>query len=205
MGAATSYNELGNKDKAIEYYKKALEIKKIDSDLAYYIAVLYGEKEDYENAKNYLGKAIAFNKNNKQAIEYLRSIDEMDMGNLLNAAIEKYDNEKYDEALTDFNKLISRNAKNDYALYYRGMIYDSKGKHNEAISDLKKSFELNKDFTICPYMIASNYDALKKYKEAMEYYQMYADSDVPDDDYKKYAKARAEELRENATDSAAKK
>ena len=85
------------------------------------------------------------------------------------------------------------------------MIYDSKGKHNEAISDLKKSYELNKDFTICPYMIASNYDALKKYKEAMEYYQMYADSDVPDDDYKKYAKARAEELRENATDTAAKK
>ena len=205
IGAASSYNELGDKDKAIEYYKKALEMKKIDSDIAYYIAVLYGEKEDYENAKNYLGKAIAFNKNNKQAIEYLRSIDEMDMGNLLNAAIEKYDAGKYDEALIDFNKLISKNANNDYALYYRGMIYDSKGKHNEAISDLKKSYDLNKDFTICPYMIASNYDALKKYKEAMEYYQMYADSDVPDDDYKKYAKARAEELRENATDTAAKK
>ena len=205
LGAASSYNEAGDKDKAIEYYKKALEMKKIDSDIAYYIAVLYGEKEDYENAKIYLGKAIAFNKNNKQAIEYLKSINEMDMGNLLNAAIAKYDSEKYDEALVDFNTLIAKNANNDYALYYRGMIYDSKGQHSEAIADLKQAFELNKDFTICPYMIASNYDAMKNYKEAIKYYQMYADLDVPEDDYKTYAKARAEELRENATSTAAKK
>ena len=129
----------------------------------------------------------------------------MDMANLLNDAISKYEAEKYDESLADFNKLISKNGNNDYALYYRGMIYDSKGKHNEAITDLKKAYELNKDFTICPYMIASNYDTLKKNKEAVEYYEMYANSDVPDDDYKKYAKARADELRENAKDTAAKK
>jgi len=198
LGVATSYQELGDKDSAIEYYKKALELKPVDSDIAYYIAVLYGEKEDYTNAKNYLGKAIAFNKNNKQAIEYLKSIEEMDMGNLLNDAINKYEAGKYDEALTDFNKLISKNPNNDYALYYRGMIYDIKIKHNEAIADLKKAYELNKDFTICNYMIASNYDALKKYKEAIEYYELYANSDVPDDEYKKYANDRAQELKENA-------
>jgi len=204
LGVATSYQELGDKDRAIDYYKKALELKPVDSDIAYYIAVLYGEKEDYTNAKNYLGKAIAFNKNNKQAIEYLKSIDEMDMGNLLNDAIAKYEAEKYDEALSDFNKLISKNSNNDYALYYRGMIYDSKGKHNEAIADLKKAYELNKDFTICNYMIASNYDALKKYKEAIEYYELYANSDVPEDEYKKYANDRAQELKENANSTAKK-
>ena len=204
LGAATSYQELGDKDKAIDYYKKALALKPVDSDIAYYIAVLYGEKEDYENAKNYLGKAITFNKNNKQALEYLKSIEEMDMGNLLNDAISKYEAEKYDEALADFNKLISKNANNDYALYYRGMIYDTKSKHNEAISDLKKAYELNKDFAICNYMIASNYDALKKYKEAIEYYELYANSNVPDDEYKKYANDRAQELKENANNTAKK-
>jgi tetratricopeptide (TPR) repeat protein len=204
LGAATSYQQLGDRDNAIVYYKKALELKPVDSDIAYYIAVLYGEKEDYANAKNYLGKALAFNKNNQQALEYLKSIEDVDMANLLNSAIEKYEAEKYDEALPDFNKLLSKNANNDYALYYRGMIYDSQGKHNEAIADLKKAYELNKDFVICNYMIGSNYDALKKYKEAIEYYEIYANSNAPDDDYKKYAKARAEELKENAGTTAKK-
>ena len=204
LGAATSYQQLGDRDNAIVYYKKALELKPVDSDIAYYIAVLYGEKEDYANAKNYLGKALAFNKNNQQALEYLKSIEDVDMANLLNSAIEKYEAEKYDEALPDFNKLLSKNTNNDYALYYRGMIYDSQGKHNEAIADLKKAYELNKDFVICNYMIGSNYDALKKYKEAIEYYEIYATSDAPDDDYKKYAKARAEELKENAGTTAKK-
>lgn len=205
LGAATSYQELGDKDKAIDYYKKALELKKVDSDIAYYIAVLYGEKEDYENAKTYLSKAIAFNKNNKQAIEYLQSINETEDSNLLNNAIANYEAEKYDESLADLNKLLEKNANNDYARYYRGMIYDSKGKRYDAILDFKKAYELNKDFKICTYMIASNYDALKKYNDAIKYYELYANSDVPDDDYKKYASARAEELKENANNTAAQK
>ena len=72
IGVATSYQELGDKENAIEYYKKALSLKPLDSDIAYYIACLYGEKEDYKSAKEYLQKSIAFNKNNTQAVEYLQ-------------------------------------------------------------------------------------------------------------------------------------
>ena len=201
LGVATSYQELGDKDKAIEFYKKALELKPVDSDIAYYIACLYGEKEDYENAKTYLGKAIAFNKNNTQAIEYLQSIEENSRATLLNDAIAKYEANNYEESLKDFNTLLSKDAKNDYALYYRGMIYDSMGKHYEAIKDLKDAYELNKDFKICNYMIASNYDALEKYSDARKYYLEYANSDVEDDDYKKYAQARAQELEEYVKNS----
>jgi tetratricopeptide (TPR) repeat protein len=196
LGAATSCQELGDTSKAIEYYKKALELKPLDSDIAYYIAALYGEQEDYANAKVYLEKSIAFNKNNKQAIDYLNSIEEMDKSNMLNEAISLYEENKYDESFVKLNKLLEKDSKNAYALYYRGMIYDSKEKHYDAIKDLKNAYSLNKDFAICPYMIASNYDALKKYKDAIEYYEMYANSDVPNDDYKKYAHDRAQELKE---------
>jgi tetratricopeptide (TPR) repeat protein len=78
------------------------------------------------------------------------------------------------------------------------MIYETKEKRNEAIADLKKAYELNKEFSICNYLIASDYDSLGKYKEAYEYYTTYANSDVQDDEYKQYAKARAEELKEHA-------
>ena len=198
LGVATSYQELQDKQNAIIYYKKALELKPIDSDIAYYIACLYGENEDYTNAKIYLEKAITFNNNNAQAKEYLKSIEEMDQSNLLNDAIALYEENKYDESLVKFNELLSKDSKNSYALYYRGMIYDTKEQRNEAIADLKKAYDLNKEFTICNYLIASDYDALGKYKDAYTYYTAYANSEVPEDEYKQYAKARAEELKEYA-------
>lgn len=198
LGVASSYQEMGNRKKAIEYYKKALEFKPLDADIPYAIACLYGEEEDFVNAKEYLKKAIAFNKNNTQAIEYLQSIEEMDKSNLLNDAIALYDENRFDESLVKFNEVLSKDSQNSYALYYRGMIYDTKEKRNEAIADLKKAYDLNKEFTICNYLIASDYDALEKYKEAYTYYTAYADSDVQDDEYKQYAKARAEELKEYA-------
>ena len=198
VGIASSYQELGDKDKAIFYYETALKLKPIDSDIAYYIACLYGEKEDYEKTKEYLQKAIAFNKNNTRAIEYLQSIEESDKSKLLTDAIALYDANNYDERLVKFNELLSKDNQNSYALYYRGMIYDTKEKRNEAIADFKKAYDLNKEFYICNYLIASDYDAMGKFKDAYTYYLAYANLDVQDDEYKQYAKARAEELKEYA-------
>ena len=199
LGAAVSYQEMGDTENAIVYYKQALELKPVSTDIAYAIAVLYGEKEDYANAKDYLNKAIAIDRNNRQAIEYLTSIRDMEKANLLNDAIAKYDANDYDNSLKEFNQLLSSDANNAYALYYRGMIYDSTGKKNEAIADLQKAYSLNQDFTICNYLIASNYDTLGKYKEAYQFYTDYANSNVEDDEYKQYAKDRAEELKEYAS------
>lgn len=199
IGVASAYQELGDNDKAIEYYKKALSLKPLDSDIAYYIGALYGEKEDYTNAKLYLNKAVTYNKNNKQATDYLATIEEADRTNLLNDAIDLYNTNKLDEGLVKFNNVLSKDPQNAYALYYRGMIYDTKNKKLEAINDLKKAYNLNKEFTICNYIIASDYDTLGKYKEAYGYYIAYANSNVQDDEYKKYAKDRAAELKKYAT------
>ena len=205
LAVAGAYQELGDKNNAIEYYKKALSLKPVDSNIAFYIASLYGEQENYDSAKDYLKKAIAFDKNNTQAIEYLKSIEEMEDSNLLNDAINKYEANNLDESLKDFNTILAKEPENAYALYYRGMIYDANGKKQESINDLIKAYKLNKDFTICNYIIASNYDSLEKYKEAYNYYLAYANSDVPDDDYKKYAKDRAEELKKYVEDKTAAK
>ena len=120
------------------------------------------------------------------------------MSNLLDSAIKLYEENNYDESLAKLNEYLKNDSENAYALYYRGMIYDTKEKRNEAIADLKKAYSLNKEFEICNYLIASDYDTLGKYKEAYEYYTAYANSTVQDDEYKQYAKARAEELKEHA-------
>ena len=96
------------------------------------------------------------------------------------------------------SKLISKDASNAYAFYYRGMINDALEKRTEAIADYKKAYALNStDFEIINYLIAVDYDTLGNTKEAYNYYNLYANSNAADDEYKQYAKARAEELNAN--------
>ena len=107
--------------------------------------------------------------------------------------------EKYDESLPIFSQIITKDPNNLYALLYRGLIYDSKGKSQEAINDLQKVVKSgNKEFLSCLYTIAINYDNLGKYKEAYEYYKKYSTSEALDDEYKQYAKSRLEELKQYA-------
>ena len=145
-----------------------------------------------------MNTALAINKNNEKAIEFMKSINEQIAVNTLNKAIELYEAEKYDEAFGIFNDILTKDNKNAYAYYYRGMIFDSKNKKWEAIKDFKAAYGLNKEFEIVNYLIAVDYDTLEKYKEAVEYYTKYSTSNAPDDEYKQYAKTRAEELKEYA-------
>lgn len=199
IGIASSYQNLEDSNSAIEYYKKALSLKPTDSDVAFYIGALYADNENYSDAETYLNKAIALNKNNTQAVNLLNQIKEQNIATDLNKAIELYDGEKYDESLSLLNRVIAQDSKNAYAFYYRGMIYDSKKKTLEAISDFKKALAINSsDLLILNYMLAADYDTLGKYKEAYGYYTTYANSTAEDDEYKQYAKSRAEELKNYA-------
>ena len=42
------------------------------------------------------------------------------------------------------------------------------------------------------------YNQMEKYKEAYSYYQKYASSNAPDDEYKQYSTTRLEELKDYA-------
>lgn len=198
LGIASSYQAMGDNKNAIAYYQKALQLKPADSDIAYYIAVLYAENEDLENAKSYLNKSLAINKNNQKALEFMQSLTEQINLDTLNTAIAHFEAEQYDEALPILNQIINNDKSNSYAYYYRGMINDSKEKRLEAIEDFKKAYNLNKEFEIVNYLIAADYDTLGKYKDAYTYYTKFANSKAEDDEYKQYAKARSEELKEYA-------
>ncbi len=196
LGVASAYQNMEDIPNAIEYYKKALALKPTDSEIAYYIGALYADDERYADAESYLNKALILNKNNVKAFELLTQIQEQNKATALNDAIALYDGQKYDEALTAFNKILEADKNNVYGLYYRGMIYDAQKKLTDAITDFKKVLELNaNDFLILNYMIAADYDTLENYKEAYKYYEVYINSTAPDDEYKQYAKTRMEELK----------
>ena len=47
-------------------------------------------------------------------------------------------------------------------------------------------------------LLYTSLDSMEKYKEAYAYYQKYSSSNAPEDEYKQYAKARLEELKQYA-------
>ncbi len=194
LGVASAYQNLNQTDKAIEYYKQALSFAPTNSDIAYYIAALYADKEDMENAKIFAQKSLALNKTNKQAQELLKNISENLVAQNLDKAISLFDNEKYTESLELINKILTTDSKNAYALYYRGMIYDTQKKYSLAINDYKKAISLNPDLIIANYLIGVDYDMLEQYKNAMSYYKAFTTTYSEDDEYAKYAKNRISEL-----------
>ena len=194
LSVAGAYQNLGDNDNAIEYYKKALDLAPSNSDIAYYIAALYADKEDIENAKFYAQKSIALNKSNKSAKELLDNINANIEGKKLENAIALFDKEQYDESLALLNEVLSSNPKDAYALYYRGMIFDTKQNYNGAITDYKKAISYNPDLMIANYLIGVDYDMLEKYKDAMSYYKAFTATYSEDDDYLKYANTRINEL-----------
>lgn len=194
LGAASAFQNLGDNDKAIQYYKEAFKLAPTNSDIAYYIAALYAEKEDISNAQTFAQKSIALNRNNKYAKDLLESLNAQISSQNLERAIALFDAEKYNESLTLLNQILSSNPKDAYALYYRGMIYDTQKKYNEAISDYKKAISYNPDLAIVNYLIGVDYDMMEKYKEAMSYYKAFTATYSEDDDFKKYADTRIGEL-----------
>ena len=196
LAVASAYQNMGDNANAILYYKKAFQLKPTDSEIAYYISALYADSEDYTNAEAYARKSLELNKNNQNASALLANIEEHNKGKALEDAIALFDGQKYDESLILLNKVLSMDAENAYALYYRAMIYDAQKKYNEAISDYKKAIAINPtDLQIVNYMLAVDYDTLGKYKDAYGYYLAYTNSDAPEDEYKTYAKSRSEELK----------
>lgn len=195
LAMAACYKSMGNIEKALEYYKQALTYTPNNSDIAYYIGVLYAEKENWTSAKIYLQKAIKLNANNTKAKELLASVVEQNNILLINKVIEKYNKTEYDEALKLISQVLTEDSNNAYAHYYRGLIYDSQKKYNQAIDEYQKSYKNNPTLIVANYLIAIIYDSQAQYKKALEYYKKFVNENKEEDEYKTYAKSRIVDLK----------
>ena len=196
LAIASSYQNSGDNNNALLYYQKAFDMNGKNPDIAYYIAAIYAENNDLVNAQNYAKIAIALNPQYSQAQELLQNIEDNRNSEILQNAMNLYEDEKYTEALDLFNQLLAKDANNSYALYYRGMIYDTQKQYKKAIDDYKKALNNNAELEILNYLIAVDYDMLEQYKEAFNYYKIFANSHAEEDDYKKYSVDRMEELKD---------
>lgn len=194
-GIAISYQHLNNNNQAILYYKKAMEIDSKNSDLPYYIASIYTNQNDFNNAKIYADLSLEKNPANSKSKELADYINAKQSETMLSESVQLYDNKKYNEAIEILNKVINTNSSNATAYYYRAMAFDALNDFQKAIADYKSTIKYAPEMAIAYYSLAVDYDAVTNYQSAKENYQKYIELSGDDNDYTKYAQSRINEIK----------
>ncbi len=194
IGIAASYQSLKDNTQAIEYYKKAMELAPNNDELPFYIASIYANINDFENAKQYIEISLSKNSFNKQSKELLKYINEKEADSLLSKAVAMYDEAKYEEAVALFTQILDVNSSNATVYYYRAMSFDALKDYQKAILDYKSTLKYAPEMYISYYSLGVDYDALGDYQLAKQNYQKYVQNTFEDNDYKKYAQSRIGEI-----------
>ncbi len=139
----TAYNRSGDKEKAIEYYKKALEIDPSFSPA----------KSDIATCMNNIGAEHIRNKNWEKSIELCKQALEWDPNcweaqkNIESASLclarEKYDHGLLDEAIAYYKMALEINPKNVDAHNGLGNALYSKELYNDAIDHFNKALSID--------------------------------------------------------------
>ncbi|KAF5433807.1 Tetratricopeptide (TPR) repeat containing protein [Candidatus Methanophagaceae archaeon] len=143
----------GNKETAIEYYTKALELNPEYPDAYYNRGATYYNLKDYEKAISDYNKALELNQ------EYVDAYN--------NRGLAYGDLKDYGKAISDFNKAIELNPEYADAYNNRGAAYYDLTEYEVAISDWNKAIELNPEDATAYYNRGFAYDYLKDYEKAI--------------------------------------
>ncbi len=195
IGIAACYQSMKDYQKAIEYYKKAMELDTKNSDIPYYIASLFADSNNFEQAKVYADMSLAKNPANTKAKEIIDYVNAKEVEKQLAKAVELYDSQKYNEAIALFDKVLKIEPSNATVYYYRAMSFDALNNYQKAIADYKATLKYAPDMVIAYYSLGVDYDAIENYAGAKESYQKYVELSNEDNDFKKYAQSRINEIK----------
>ncbi|XP_008121522.1 Bardet-Biedl syndrome 4 protein isoform X1 [Anolis carolinensis] len=115
----------GNKDKAIEVYRKAVEFSPENTELLTTLGLLYLEREDYQKAFEHLGNALTYDPSNYKAI--------LAAGSMMQT------HGDFDVALTKYRVVACAVPESPPLWNNIGMCFFGKKKYVAAISCLKRA------------------------------------------------------------------
>jgi tetratricopeptide (TPR) repeat protein len=159
-------------DKAIEEFKKGLDIFP-DYFLTYQgLGEAYVEKKDYKNAIFYFEKLISnFNDGKAGAYHFLITCYEK--------------TNQTDKQMAADDSLLKHDPNNTYAYINKGTVYGHKGDYPLAIKQFEKALSINPNEVACYKNIGIAYGFQKEFQKAVEYLNKAAtldpnDAQVPD-------------------------
>lgn len=138
---ANCYDALGQKEEAVEYYRKALNLNKKSDTAAANLAIIFYEMNDFHQARKYAGKALKIKSDNPSALSVL--------GNIC------YRQKKYDQALKYYQQALK--AKRDFytALLNAASIYFDKKDYGTAYFYAKRAVQSYPDSAEASHLLAS--------------------------------------------------
>lgn len=130
---AFSYDLNGDKEESVFYYKRSILLNESEIKYYYYLANVYIDLGDFENANKYITYALRIDPENKYILESYAYI-------LLN-------NNKYDNAISIFKELL--NNSDDYKIFNRiiSIIYFLKGVNYSYKADDGYFYNIDKNDT----------------------------------------------------------
>ncbi|MGC9031392.1 MAG: tetratricopeptide repeat protein [Minisyncoccia bacterium] len=155
----------GATDWAIKSFEKEIEIDPVNPAIFVELGKLKMQQKDYTAARNYFERALALKENYVPAQFQITLLDEME-GNkdLAKEKLEKlaeenpydinihfnlgriyFSEEKYDEAIRQFQDILSFYPNHSNSLYLLGLCYMKKNDKDNALKAFQKVLELNPD------------------------------------------------------------
>ena len=196
-----AYLENEEYDKAINSFKKAVELNPNDYLNWHWLGTSYNDNKQYLDAINSLKKAVelnpddedswywlgySYNQNGQysEAIESLLKAVELNPNEYLNwywLGTSYNKNEQYLDAINSLKKAVELNP-NDYVNWsWLGYSYGCNGQYSEAIESLLKAVELNPDYANNWFALGLSYHDNGQYAEAAECYRKVLEID-PDNE-----------------------
>jgi len=131
LAIARTYDQEGDRDQAIASVQKILEISPENVQALQLIADLLSRQGKEEEAQKYL--------------DQIPEDEELPADILLNQGIRFYNQQKLDQAMDNFQRVIRQDPNLSDAYYYRGLVYLNKEQNEDAAADFHKLLELAPD------------------------------------------------------------
>ncbi len=185
-----AYSELKQYDRAIENYRKAIELNPKYAEAYSNRGLAYSELKQYDRAIEDYGKAIKLNPDLPEAYnnrglayyelkQYERAIENYGKALELNPddavaynnrGLAYYELKQYERAIENYGKALELNPKYAKAYYNRGLAYYRLNQCERAIENYGKALELNPNDAEAYNNRGNAYDKLNQHERAIEDY-----------------------------------
>jgi len=151
----TAFYDAGEIDKAIDAFRRILEIDSKEPEAHYNLGNAYADKEMFSDAIIMYKKAV---ENNPKFVDAY-----------LNLSALYLDMDLIDEAISLCRQAINSNPNDSFLCFYLGEAYAMNLQYKEAITEYKKAMSINPMDPETQYRLAESYYEIEKFDMALEH------------------------------------